>query len=80
MPHTAIDPTLLPLPDDDDNEDFPDFRSLLTQAAKPATKVAGSHHPSSKAWDKQRAIDEIAASKSKHKMSAHPNEPTSTKS
>ena len=61
MPHTAIDPTLLPLPDDDDNEDFPDFQSLLKQAAKPATKVAGSRRPSSKAQGKQCAVDEIAA-------------------
>lgn len=29
MPRTAIDPTLLPLADDDDNEDFPDFQSLF---------------------------------------------------
>ena len=80
MPRTAIDPTLLPLPDDDDNEYFPDFQSLLKQAAKPATKVAGSRRLSSKARDKQRAVDEIAAGKSKCKMSAHPNEPASKKS
>ena len=50
MPRTAIDPTLLPLPGDHNNEDFPDFQNLLKQAVKPATKVAGSHRPSLKAW------------------------------
>ncbi|CAA7263074.1 unnamed protein product [Cyclocybe aegerita] len=70
----AIDPALLPLPEDDD-DDFPPAHKLLPKIAKPASKVAGSRHPApSKGKGKQKA--DTPATVSKRKAAGHAdNEP-----
>ncbi|CAA7260817.1 unnamed protein product [Cyclocybe aegerita] len=70
----AIDPALLPLPEDDD-DDFPPAHKLLPKIAKPASKVAGSRRPApSKGKGKQKA--DTPATVSKRKAAGHAdNEP-----
>ncbi|CAA7266075.1 unnamed protein product [Cyclocybe aegerita] len=65
----AIDPALLPLPEDD-NDDFPPAHKLLPKIAKPASKVAGSRCPApSKGKGKQKA--DTPATVSKWKAAGH---------